>query len=660
MAVDMIKPLSQAEEEAILQFYRSRIQQSNSQWDTRTKLENIDKFYMREVDKTLENYKANRANNTGDSDKIQNITVPIVLSQVETAVTYQSSVFLTGVPIFSAVAPPPFAKEAEELDSIIYEQSVVGGWTRELLMFFRDGFKYNLSYLEIEWEKKTVASFDTDIAASAKEAKVTDIVWEGNKIRRLSPYNTFFDVRVNPAELHTRGEYAGYIEIVSRMELMQFIIDKNIVRNKQQALMSKPMGDQSLMGYYQPEINPDAFIDNYQRYNAGETNWMAFVGGLSYNKKAINYSDYYEKTVLYARIIPADLGIKSGNANTPQIWKFTIINGKIVILAERMNNAHGYLPIICGQPLEDGLGFQTKSLAQNAKDMQSVSSALMNSVLASRRRAITDRVLYNPSLIEARHINSPNPSAKIPVRPAAYGRSLAEAVYPFPFRDDQAGITISEIDKIAQMSNMLAGQNPARQGQFVKGNKTLSEYESVMANANGRDQVISMLYEAQVFTPLKHIIKSNILQYQGPKFLYNPNTEATVQVDPVKLRKAVMSFKISDGLSPNSKILNLEQFNAAFNLLMQAPNLAQGYNLVPMFTYLMSSSGAKLSPFEKSPEQQAYEQALASWQNTMATIAEALKNADPAMQQDLMSKLPPQPTPEQFNYKVNNKETPNG
>ena len=40
--------------------------------------------------------------------------------------------------------------------------------------------------------------------------------------------------------------------------------------------------------------------------------------------------------------------------------------------------------------------------------MQDLSSALANSWIASRRRAISDRVLYDPSRIAAEHINSPN------------------------------------------------------------------------------------------------------------------------------------------------------------------------------------------------------------------------------------------------------------
>jgi hypothetical protein len=52
----------------------------------------------------------------------------------------------------------------------------------------------------------------------------------------------------------------------------------------------------------------------------------------------------------------------------------------------------------------------------------------------------------------------------------------------------------------------------------------------------------------------------------------------------------------------------------------------------------MKSKGANLTPFEKSPPQVAYEQAMQQWQQVAVEIAKAGQQP------------PPQPTPEQFGY----------
>jgi hypothetical protein len=273
---------------------------------------------------------------------------------------------------------------------------------------------------------------------------------------------------------------------------------------------------------------------------------------------------------------------------------------------------------------------------------------MWNSTIAARRRAISDRGIYDPSRIAEHHINNENPAAKIPVRPAAYGKPVQEAYYPIPFRDDQSGIMMQESQQLMQFANVIAGQNPARQGQFVKGNKTLHEFQTVMSNANGRDQMTSMLLEAQVFVPLKEILKINILQYQGGVSLFNRDVQKEVAIDPIALRKAVLDFKISDGLTPSDKLVNADTLQVAMQVIGSSPQIAAGYNLAPMFSYFIKTQGGRIQEFEKSPEQLAYEQAMMQWKETVQMIAESLKGAENAA--ELMKQIPPQPQPQQYGY----------
>ena len=279
------------------------------------------------------------------------------------------------------------------------------------------------------------------------------------------------------------------------------------------------------------------------------TNWLAWAG-LQEGDQRIHYKDMYELTTVYARILPADFGINVPKRNTPQVWKFILVNAQVLIYAERQTNAHNLIPMFFAQPNDDGLSYQTKSLATNVHPIQHIASALWNSMIAARRRAISDRGLYDPSRVDPAHINAENPSAKIPVKPAAYGKPLAEAYYPIPFRDDQTPVVMQETQSLLQFANTVTGQNQARQGQFVKGNKTRQEFDTIMANANGRDQLCSMVLESTFFTPIKEVLKINILQYQGGTAVYNREREQEVQIDPIKLRNAVLEFKISDGFAP--------------------------------------------------------------------------------------------------------------
>jgi len=628
---------------AVVEFAKQCTTMMSQQWNLRDQLKKIDLAYLREQDQSEEHWRARKANRYGDRSRFQNITVPVVMPQVEAAVTYQSSVFLTGNPLFGVVSNPANIDAALQLETVIDNQATMGGWVRQLILAFRDGFKYNLMATEVSWKQVVVADLETDLSWNAKVARPKEAIWAGNFCTRLNPYNLLLDTRVLPSEVHKKGDFAGYVELMSRIQLKSFIasLQNHLVDNVKAAfetgIGSAPGASSSTAAnYYTPQLNPEALITLDPRTS---TNWLSWAG-LTNANQGIQYKDMYEVVTLYARILPADFAFSVPARNTPQIWKFVIVNNQVVIQAERQTNAHDYLPILVAQPLEDGLGYQTKSLADNVSPVQDITSAMWNSIIAARRRAISDRGIYDPSRITAAHINNENPSAKIPVRPAAYGKPVQDAYYPIPFRDEQSGVLMQETQSLLSMANMISGQNPARQGQFVKGNKTRDEFQTVMNNANGRDQLTAMVLEYQFFTPLKEMVKINIMQYQGATTLYSASKEKEVSIDPIKLRETVMQFKVSDGLIPSEKLISGETFSTALQVIGASPQINTQYNIGPMFSYLMKTQGADLRPFEKPPEQLAFESAMATWQQTVMEIAKTAPGTP----------LPAQPVPAAYGY----------
>lgn len=641
-----IPNLSAKAQEGILHFYRSCASITASVWNMRDQMLAVDKLYMREMDRTMEDAKAKMANAAGDPTKFQNIVVPVVMPSVEAAVTYQTSVFLTGVPLFGVSSTAEHADAALQMESIIDDQSIRGGWARELQLLFRDGFKYNFAAAEVDWTRKKIFSPETDFNFSPDQAKPVETYWEGNTLKRLDPYNVVFDARYKPTEMSARGEFVGYTELISHVELRQLMYELSYRMNTKQAYESASgsLGTTFPYNYYIPQLNPSALLDQ-QAFAA--INWLSWAG-LEERKTNINFKNTYFKTTFYARIVPADFGIASTAAHVPQIWKFIIINNQVLIYAERQTNAHNLIPILFAQPLEDGLGYQTKSLARNSEPFQSVASALVNSSIQARRRSIADRGLYDPSRVDSKHINNESASAKIPVKPAAYGKPLSEAYYAIPYRDEQSAQAMQDMQAMIRLNEQVTGQNQAQQGQFVKGNKTLFEYQDIMSNASGRSQAISILLETQFFTPLKEILKLNVLQYQQSTAVFNREVEEVIPIDPVALRQATLAFKVSDGLVPASKQMNTEAFQSAVQTIAAVPQLAGAYNLGPMFSYLFKSQRADVAQFEKSPEEVQYEQALAQWQQAVQLLAEALASRPELSPEEIKKSLPPQPTPEQF------------
>lgn len=653
--MQIYKP-NKVSQERVVEFTRNCQNLMNSNWNLRESFLQIDRAYMRETDLTEEAYLAKKALRQGDADKFRNITMPVIMPQVEAAVTYQQSVFLTGYPIFSCVSVPEFADQASQLDTVIGEQQTYANWVPELLMSIRDGFKYNLQAVEVSWEKEVTYTLDTDVTyKGGLEGKPTETIWEGNKIKRMDLYNTFWDTRVAPSEVAQYGEFAGYNQLKSRIALKKYLATLPNRMNVKEAFESgfqapvSTMGSAGSTGYFYPQLNPEASFD-ISAMNS--MNWASWWGDKNSDGSQIKYKDMYQVTVLYGRILPDDFGFTGvPGQKTAQVWKFIIVNNQVVVYAEQLSNAHDLIPIFFASPLDDGLAYQTKSFAKNVEPIQEITTALSNSTIAARRRAISDRVIYDPSRISPAAINNDSPNAKIPVRPSAYQKPLSEAVYAFPFRDDQFQINTSEIQFYGSYANVISGLNPARQGQFVKGNKTKSEFDTVMNNANGRDQTVALTLEGNFFGPIKQVIKLNILQYQGGVDLINREAGTVTVIDPVMLRKANLVMKMSDGLNPSDKLIDSDTLSTSLQFLAQNQQIGAEYNVGDIFAYIMSSRGVKLGAFKKDPKQVAYENAVGQWQNAIQTIAATFSKMENGAQlmQDAISKMP-QPTPEQFGY----------
>src|SRR5258706_6605961 len=359
----------------------------------------------------VESAQSRAANQGGDKRKIQDIVIPLVEPQCETALAYLTGVFLSGNPIFGVVSDAANINQAKQMEAILSENSIRGGWARQFLMFFLDGLKYNFQAMEVDWCTEKIYTLETDAAFSTSQGKPKEVVWSGNKLKRMDPYNTIFDPRAKVAEQHIKAEFVGYVELFNRVALSQFLQALPYRMNVTKAFESMPQGlpstaNQSL--YYIPEV----FTENFSLAKmSGMMNWDSWATGGKSVDVRIRFKNLYCLCVRYCRIIPADFDMQVPARNQVQIWKIITVNDAVVVYIERMTNVHNYLPIIFGQPMEDGLNFQTKSFAQKQIPLQDLASALANSKLAARRRLVADRGLYDPSRIREADINSEIPSA---------------------------------------------------------------------------------------------------------------------------------------------------------------------------------------------------------------------------------------------------------
>lgn len=624
-------PISAEAQSKVCVFLNSAIDLYSTSYNIRDQLLQRDLAYARTNDYTEENARAKAANQSGDPKKTQNIIIPVAMPQVESRLADLQEIFLSGHPIFATVAPPGHEKEMAQMDAVIEDNSIVGAWHNNILQTLRDGLKYDLGAAEIVWDNKKIYNIGTPTNREIEQGQPLESYYQGNFIKRLDPYNVILDTRVPPEENYTRGEFAGYTELVGRIELKKRMEDLDPMgsMNFRQAFESPGPGvDPSAninAPFYIPQINPDALLPIQNRM---QHNWMEWVGEETRARNGgINYSNTYEWTVLYARILPSDFNMNVRNRNHVQIWKFIVINRHVVIFAERQTNAHNFLPILIAKPSNDSLAWQSKSFLENAMPFQAVATSLLNSGLESQRRKVYDRMLYDPTKVNKKDIDNVSSVARIPVKSSQYGKGLSDSVYQIPYRDDGVAEILNFSNQVIQMADIANGQNRVQQGQFQKGNKTRKEFDTVMSFASNRVRMMALGLEFTFFQPMKQIIKSNMLQFQPPTTITNPNDGTAVAIDPQALRTANLRFKLADGFLPAEKLVGMDTMTTLFNAAGALPQIAAEYDLMGILSYSLQLQGASwLQDFKRTPDQQkAYIQ-----QMQQAATAAGTRNPPPA------------------------------
>jgi hypothetical protein len=608
MQIDTPIRLTKKQHDDVLQFVRNVYMfLGGNNLNLRAGLEWRDRVYYRETDWTAEQLKARLANYNGDAKKLQNATVPVVQPQVEATVGYLTEVFCTGEPFFGVVAPAKQVDAGLQMESVIGDNSRRFGWRAEFMKCFRDGLKYNLQALEMAWETKKVFSVINDPAQRLEKSGVQAAeMYSGNMAKRIDLYNIILDTRVRPNENHIRGEFAGYVDLYPRTNLKQLVIDlgpdstMNVTDAFQSNCGSYMVGNNTPGEYYIPLINPMALINQSQTLG---TNWSAWLSGITKNGQ-IEYRDLYEVAVIYARFMPSDFNLNLPARNTPQIFKMIIVNKQHIIYMKRMSNAHNFLPIVVGQPFDDGLGYQAKSFGDNVTPYQEMASALWNSGIESKRRLVYDRLFYDPSRVSKTDIDKTSSVARIPVKPGAYGKPVGDAIFSANYRDDQVVGVLQMAAQVQQMAQVANGTNNVQQGQFQKGNKTRAEFETVMNKSDWHPRLLAITLEDSWFGPIKEIVKMNTIQYQGPAELYNFQKQENVTVNPQDLRTASMQFKLTDGQTPTEKMLNMEVLGQVAQVGMAVPEINAQYDIVGMLLYSWKTQGAYwLDQFKRTPEQ---------------------------------------------------------
>lgn len=554
---------------------------------------NTDLYLQKESDLTRESVDGQNANKSGNKNVVADAEVPITFIQKETALAFFAGQFLSSHPIFPAVSSRANEEASEMLTTLSKRDEQRFGWVGELLSAFDDVLRYNLCATEVRWNSKRAVSVATNPEPGSRgEGTTSSVIYEGNDITRIDPYNLILDRSVDPCKVHSHGSHVGYVERINYIQLKERYAQFNnlytITKNTRNAFNSNP--SESL--YYRPIL---------RRERSGETGWGAFWG----NNTSIPLDralGTYEVVTLYTKIIPREYKLnKLPRAGTPQIFKMVWCNNYL-IYCEPLTQGHEYLPIICGQLYPGSI--QTKSFTEYLQDLQDMSTSMVKGTMASVRRAVGDRALYDPTRIRKADIDSPNPVSKIAVATNNYQQDLSSAYYQIPYQDTVTGTFQSLMGMAFSLAEQTTGQNQSAQGNFIRGNKSVFEFDTIMSNSQARLQ-LGALWISQLFlNPIKEVLKINYLVHSQNDTIENAQTGEEVTIDAQMLRDVAPDFAMADGIMPSTKLANSEVLVQAIQYIQSNPMLNLEYDVGGLVISLLRQQGLTgLEQYRRTPEE---------------------------------------------------------
>jgi hypothetical protein len=572
----------------------------------RRKLERLDNYYHRsaKVKKGSKKDKGTQREVT-DASRYEDLELEIVQPNADADFAHYVDTFLTSNPIFQVVSSADNMEAAQMMQTIIENEQKEFQWVKNLTRCFKDAAKYNIIAAEVSWVTRTETKVVTDLENTERnESGVETVEWQGNQIKHINPYNAFWDTSVLPADVAAEGLFAGYTEKMTHIALRKYIeelkTDKSSLINTSPELWTTVINKFNF--YFEPNImapSETVEVDN------PVTDWDAEFNAAVTPDKYVGSKNYYYVTRVYVRIIPEMMGLAVPEADKVQIFKLVIVNEEFLLQAEKITNSHNLLPMILGQPVEDeATNLSTRSPAERSISYQEHAHLLVKRHMAILDKEARGRKAFNSNRVKSEDINTVNGDGNIPINlrmNERIGDHIADLGGNFSGWNE-INNSIAMIRDFAQES---AGINKPQRGQFMRGNKTLGEYQDVMSNAGSNQFARAQLIEASFLSNIKTIVKTNILEFQPTVKLLSTNNRQEIEVDPVTLRETALEFKLADGLNPSTRLVRAGGLEYLLQVWGMLPQLGQEYNLAKAASKLIQQGyGVNLEEFKLTPEEQ--------------------------------------------------------
>lgn len=526
-------------------------------------------------------------NKLGKTPKPTDHNLPLSQGQIDGCNTYLMSIFAPETDIFEAISSADKQQMAQALTAEVNRQGQRGQYYRNLARFCLNALKYNFGALTCYWEKYEGVIFKANPGGVV--SKDVGTMWEGNALEAADTYNFFYDTAVKfPVDLPARGEFFAQVEQVTPFRVRKMAQDKQLFGinrwvNREFATQASLGGvsGSKVTSFYRP---PPSVRDNTGSV-AGQMNWQSLLRAGADVKES---SPGHELIRYTTWIVPKKFGL-SGSADL-ELWRVIVANGQYLTFAAKLEDSHGQLPLVIACPLEDDLGNEQRTYAEQLLPLQHYASFLLNADQAATRKAIWGITVYNANAFPGVDFATTDLiGALIPLR-----SSTTDIDIDKQFRHYNAAPDTSQImDKLGRVVELMQEILPTRQAQQVADLERATLYQAAATVQAGdrRNLKIARTISDQALVPLKFQMIYNIYAGLTSIDYVDQTTGERKPISIADLVAANIQFDIATGLKGLDRLMQIQIMKDVLNACIQSPQVLAEIDIVKFLNYFSTLAG---------------------------------------------------------------------
>jgi len=566
-----------------LKLARSGISQRSQKWKEN---EDMLKAYM----PASENDELRKAARKAGQPNYTTIEVPYSYAVMLTLHTYLTSIFMSRSPIIQVNGRHGESQQAEQcIEALLDYQVGVGGAMPIFYVWLLDPLRYGHGVLGHYWDEEMISTtveveepvtfLGIEIPGrKPKKVRTTQQVkgYCGTKFYNVRPQDFLFDARVplmhfQDGEFVIRFTQLGWNRAVERKAAGQYF-------NMEEARASHTHADYRDMGSSQTHLPNNGWLDT-QLFDVDTK-----------NPAILNLHEFYFE------LIPSEYGLSQ--SDLPEKWVFTVANERVIIGAQPLNFLHNKWPFDVLEYEIGGYELYNRSTLEITKTLNDTITWLFNSHFYNVRKTLNDQFVVDPSMIEMRDMEDPNPGRLIRLKPAAYGKPVDAFVKQFQTVDVTRS-NMSDTEAVSQLMQRVTGATDNIMGQVnSSGRKTATEVRGSTEFGIGRLKTVAEWWGCTGWSPMTQKVIQTTQQMYDQERKYricgdlSQWGERYLNVTPDDIA-GFYDFVPVDGTLPIDRFAQANLWQQIMAGLYKAPDLMAQYDMPKMFAFVAQLAGLK-------------------------------------------------------------------